>query len=274
MCLRSIATVGKTSVMTSILNDYFVLQDSIGRLNGAASLEDLGQAFQQAISHFGFGYYTCWTHRPQPTVADGYIGLTNYPALWRDRYLSENYLFDDVFVKKAVTSLLPFDWHDDSLQNKIKPRQKMVLTECHDAGLVHGLTIPIHLSGALPASCSLSSGKNKYDPQAEHAVSILAMYFFHAGLKLLEVQAPTENVTRLAKRERECLEYAALGKTSWEMSKILGISERTAITHLENARRRLNAVNRTHAVAKALVQNRLSVPGLNEEIWPSLYGHA
>jgi DNA-binding CsgD family transcriptional regulator len=260
--------------MTSISTDYFVLQDHISRLNGARSLDDLEQTFVQAISHYGFGYYTCWTHRPQPCAADGYTGLTNYPAQWRDRYLAETYMFDDPFVKKASSSILPFDWADESKQTKLTARQKTVLTECHEAGLVHGLTIPIHLSGALPASCSMSSGKNRYDPQSEHAVAILAMYFFHAGLKFLDVQTPSENISRLAKRERECLEYAALGKTSWEMSKILGISERTAITHLENARRRLNAVNRTHAVAKALVQNRLSVPGLSEDIWPSIYGHA
>lgn len=248
--------------MTPTSTDYVVLQEYISRLSGARSLVHLERAFEQAIGHYGFGYYTCWTHRPQPCAMDGYIGLTNYPALWRDRYLSEKYMFHDPFVEKATNSILPFNWEDASSPREITMRQKTVLTECHEAGLVHGLTIPIHLSGALPASCSLSSGKSRYNRQAEHAVAILSMYFYHAGLKFLDVHAPAENVSRLAKRERECLEYAALGKTSWEMSKILGISERTAITHLENARRRLNAVNRTHAVAKALVQNRLCVPGL------------
>lgn len=57
---------------------------------------------------------------------------------------------------------------------------------------------------------------------------------------------------KISKRERECLHWAAQGKTSWEISQILGVSESTAIYHLRNATRKLNAANRIHAVAKAL----------------------
>ncbi len=53
-------------------------------------------------------------------------------------------------------------------------------------------------------------------------------------------------------RERDCLQWAAKGKTSWEMSQILGISESTIIYHLRNATKKLDAANRMHAVAKAL----------------------
>ncbi|MFK7852527.1 MAG: substrate-binding domain-containing protein [Granulosicoccus sp.] len=58
--------------------------------------------------------------------------------------------------------------------------------------------------------------------------------------------------TSLTKRETECLSWTAGGKTSWEISIILGISESTATFHLRNAGVKLNANNRTHAVAKAM----------------------
>lgn len=58
--------------------------------------------------------------------------------------------------------------------------------------------------------------------------------------------------TSLTKREKECLSWTAGGKTSWEISVILGISESTATFHLRNAGVKLNANNRTHAVAKAM----------------------
>ncbi|NND90074.1 MAG: substrate-binding domain-containing protein [Granulosicoccus sp.] len=57
---------------------------------------------------------------------------------------------------------------------------------------------------------------------------------------------------RISARERECLNWAAKGKTSWEISQILGVTESTIIYHLRNATRKLNAANRLHAVAKAL----------------------
>lgn len=60
-------------------------------------------------------------------------------------------------------------------------------------------------------------------------------------------------------RERDCLQWAAKGKTSWEMSQILGISESTIIYHLRNATKKLDAANRMHAVAKALKADLIEI---------------
>lgn len=60
-------------------------------------------------------------------------------------------------------------------------------------------------------------------------------------------------------REREVLRWAADGKTSWEVSVILRISERTVKFHLIQASRKLNAVNRTAAVAKALARGLIKL---------------
>ena len=60
-------------------------------------------------------------------------------------------------------------------------------------------------------------------------------------------------------REREILRWAADGKTSWEVSVILNISERTVKFHLTQASLKLNAVNRTAAVAKALARGLIKL---------------
>jgi len=57
---------------------------------------------------------------------------------------------------------------------------------------------------------------------------------------------------QISTRERECLQWAAQGKTSWEMSQILNVSESTIIYHLRNATKKLDAANRMHAVVKAV----------------------
>ena len=56
----------------------------------------------------------------------------------------------------------------------------------------------------------------------------------------------------LTKREIECLQWAAVGKSEWEISQILGISEHTSEKHLLNAKAKLGAANRVQAVAEAL----------------------
>lgn len=56
----------------------------------------------------------------------------------------------------------------------------------------------------------------------------------------------------LSKRELECLKLTADGLTSDEIARRLGLSVHTANQYLANTTQKLNAVNRMHAVAKAL----------------------
>lgn len=57
---------------------------------------------------------------------------------------------------------------------------------------------------------------------------------------------------RMSKRELECLKLTANGLTSEEIARALGLSVHTANQYLINTTQKLNAVNRVHAVAKAL----------------------
>jgi len=61
----------------------------------------------------------------------------------------------------------------------------------------------------------------------------------------------------LTERELECLRWTASGKTSWEISIILSISESTVIFHIKNAIEKLQVTNRSQAVAKAIAQSRI-----------------
>ena len=45
----------------------------------------------------------------------------------------------------------------------------------------------------------------------------------------------------LTQREKTCLQWAAVGKTSWEMGVILGLTERTVNFHIHNACRKLGS---------------------------------
>jgi len=55
----------------------------------------------------------------------------------------------------------------------------------------------------------------------------------------------------LSPREREVLKWLKCGKTSWAISVILRISERTVNYHVNNIMRKLNVINRIQAVSEA-----------------------
>jgi len=59
-------------------------------------------------------------------------------------------------------------------------------------------------------------------------------------------------IPAISKREIECLRLTADGYTSDEIAEVLGLSVHTANQYVANTTQKLNAVNRIHAVAKAL----------------------
>jgi len=57
---------------------------------------------------------------------------------------------------------------------------------------------------------------------------------------------------KLTQREREVMGYVICGKTSWEISKILGVSKDTVDEHLANVYRKLGVSNRMTAMIAVL----------------------
>jgi DNA-binding CsgD family transcriptional regulator len=63
----------------------------------------------------------------------------------------------------------------------------------------------------------------------------------------------------VSSRELDCLKWVAAGKSAWEASVILGISERTVRFHLNSAREKLDCATTTQAVAKAVAQQLIAI---------------
>jgi DNA-binding CsgD family transcriptional regulator len=85
----------------------------------------------------------------------------------------------------------------------------------------------------------------------------LGQYFHQHMLRIFG--RGNEKAIIVSAREIDCLKWMAAGKTAWEVSAILGISERTVRFHLNAAREKLQCTTTTQAVAKAVSQ-QLFVP--------------
>lgn len=89
-------------------------------------------------------------------------------------------------------------------------------------------------------------------PEEALAVQMAGLVLTERLLGLAEI--PRAGAVRLTPRERESLALVAEGKTDWEISVILSVSESTARFHVDNARRKLGAATRAQAVARLLNQ--------------------
>jgi DNA-binding CsgD family transcriptional regulator len=72
--------------------------------------------------------------------------------------------------------------------------------------------------------------------------------------------SPTFNcINGLSPRELSVLNWIKHGKTNWEISRILGVSERTVRFHVEGIFSKLDVTSRTQAVAMAMENGLLTV---------------
>lgn len=83
-------------------------------------------------------------------------------------------------------------------------------------------------------------------------VQLLAAHAMTAADRLLSPRLQQADLPKLTKRELDVLSWTAQGKTAWEVSVILGMSEKTVNFHLGNAMRKLAVTSKHQAVLKCV----------------------
>lgn len=124
-----------------------------------------------------------------------------------------------------------------------------------ESGMAEGLCATSYGAGGKIASLHLGVAQYTLSPADAAAIQ-------SAGLVLTErlidmIDPPTDDPIPLTPRECDVMRYVGEGKTDWEIGVILGISEATAHFHINNARRKLGAVNRAQAIAKLAIRRLL-----------------
>lgn len=120
-----------------------------------------------------------------------------------------------------------------------------------------GIAVKLHL----PGNKHFLLGVDREEPLPRSGVQLMAVV---AGLQLLAAHALTaadrllsaneeaQKLPKLTKRELDVLGWTSQGKTAWEVSVILGMSEKTVNFHLGNAMRKLGVTSKHQAVLKCV----------------------
>jgi LuxR family quorum sensing-dependent transcriptional regulator len=122
-----------------------------------------------------------------------------------------------------------------------------------EAGIADALCATSYGGGGMIASLHLGFAAPEFGPEEGLAVQLAGLVLTEKLMSFANCLTDRDPLTR---RERDALALVADGKTDWEISVILGISEATARFHVDNARRKLGAATRAQAVAR-LVNQRL-----------------
>jgi DNA-binding CsgD family transcriptional regulator len=238
----------------------------VERCERSAPASELKATFQMALEHMGFRYFACCSHVNPKRPPRQAVVLHNYPSSWARTFAEQNLHERDPVFLRAESEILPFHWNAPEFRATLSSPQKRILQEAARNGVAHGYTVPLHLpwaAGALRASCSVVPDSKSISPRAYREVQVMATYLYASVGYHDDVRAARETAMRggplLSLRERQCLELAAYGKSDWDISLLLGISEHTVHKHVEAAKRRLGVSTRVQAIVWAAQRREISL---------------
>jgi len=221
-------------------------------------VSDLRTAAEQFCKAHDFAY---WVY----ALAGPDKALTNYPEPLVSAYAENRWhccgadpLIDAIHQRHRALS---WDLRTmPSLARPIDVSQRRLMESRWDVGARTGVSAPAYgrRGNAFEyAIASFSRDRPLSEVAKRHLephVQLFAAYFLcaaqHIFMKSRPPAAPTD--VALTPRERDCLSWAAGGKSSWEIGQVLGITTATVNFHLGNAATKLGVRGRTCAVAQAI----------------------
>lgn len=217
------------------------------------SYQQLFQTVCVFAKELGFDYCAYGLRIPLPLTNPKVFMLNNYPDEWRRQYQANNYLAIDPTVQHATSSLLPLIW-TDALFDQVRE----LWEDAHSFGLRFGWAQSVRDFNGVVSMLTLARSNEQISEtelNAKRSEIAFLTQMAHEGMsKYLKVsQMMPEVSAKLSSREKEVLQWTAVGKTSGEISSILHIAERTVNFHINNAIAKLNTNNKTAAAIKASI---------------------
>lgn len=208
----------------------------------------------------GFTYFALTHHVDIRRTAGPAIRLANYPEEWVD-YFDDHELgpSDPVHRASQLTSV-GFSWSKLADLIELSPRDWQILELAARGGIGEGFTIPAHVPGESNGSCSFATEAGTALSEEQLPLAQLAGAFaFEAARRIWQVrQAGGAARPRLTDRQRDCVVWAARGKTDWEIACILGLSRETVTQYLKRARERYGVSKRTMLAVQTLFDGTIS----------------
>lgn len=180
------------------------------------------------------------------------INNISYPSDWMAIYVQNNYAAIDPVMKRHFGSYSPQMW-SQTYALAANDAELEFIDRSRQFGLEDGFTLGEQ--DKLTDRGSLFSFSGKEVTASNRHLTVLSELtpFLHSSyLKLPAPSLKQPIAATFTAREIEVLQWVAVGKTNWEISMILNISEPTVKFHLKNSMVKLGVSSRSYAAAAAL----------------------
>jgi len=183
-----------------------------------------------------------------------FITVDNTPSDYVEPFVDPSGGRRDPVMQHCKKQSVPIIWDQDTYVAK---GMGDIWEQQASFGYSTGIAMALHL----PEGRHFMLGVDRDQPlpadstELQRVVADLQLFAVHAleaAVRLLVPPALQPDRPALTPRELESLCWTMEGKTAWEVGAILGISERTAVLHVNNAMHKLGCINKHQAVLKAL----------------------
>jgi len=225
------------------------------RLDRGSSVVDFQSVIRKLIDAYGLSNAVYWCPTFHGRALDDPFLVVTYKQDWVDHYIRSNYAAVDPVVNTGARSLLPIDWS----QFDRSPRKvTRLFNESREAGVgAQGLTIPVRgaengVWGLFSITSNDSDAEWKRRRRAIIADLVMIANFVHHKAYDLHTRGENIDLNAITRRETEALAWTSEGKSIADIAVLMQISAETVKAHLDSARHKLGALNRVHAVSKAI----------------------
>ncbi len=211
--------------------------------------------FSDYAEKLGFSNAICMrVPEPGEDLSSSFL-LNTYPQEWVRHYGESDYISVDPVVRELFINYHPFLWSEVTGRREMGAVELQIMAESAEMGMRQGFTVPIYQDGGYTGLVSLAGREPMITEESRGAVTLASIYL-HNKLSTLR-RREAQNHYELTERELECLRWASVGKSDWEIGHILTISAKTVNYHIENAKRKFGVATRVQAIVAALRLGRL-----------------
>jgi LuxR family quorum-sensing system transcriptional regulator CciR len=243
------------------LSDHFA--ESASR---CTDLPQLGALLGDAARELGFDHFALLDHSSLDPGSSGLVRIDNYPSAWVEELISRGDAVHDPVHLASRRTNAGFSWSELGTLIRLDRWHAHILARSRHHGLGEGLTVPANVPGEPSASCSFVVRAGKEMPRTSlHCAELIGAHALRAARRL---RASKRRLPpHLSRRELQCLRLVALGKSDWEIARILGLSPHTASQYVKRARAAYDAVSRTQLVVYGLRDAWISFEDAIPQYW-------
>jgi LuxR family quorum-sensing system transcriptional regulator CciR len=229
-----------------------------------ASLDDMAslrEAIAESSRALGFDFFAVVHHIRFGRPTTDKIRLSNYPLEWLAK-IRENEHFQEPVLKAAERTSSGFLWSRLEQFAPLTPAQHQYMNRAAHFGLAEGCTVPRHVPGETFGSCHFAVSKPGRLPRENlPAIQALGSFAFEKAREIVRYnRQPSEEFVvpaPLTERQRDCLVFAAQGKSDSVIAQLLDIRPRTVNEHIEAAKRRYSVATRSQLIVRALFRSEI-----------------